>query len=126
MLPVSGYTVVDSYFLSCYHTCTAEIGVSVFDTTGTVTPSANSRCVAWVAGERVRQTQVRSYVDQLPPCPCSGFQAMFTPAYRWIAGTDCFASVDKNIVNTDGDIVGMVSGSFALLLLLLAQRTHFK
>jgi hypothetical protein len=96
--------------------------VSVFTTTGTVTPSANSRCVKWVASEQVRQTRVRSYVDQLPPCPCSGFQALFTPAYSWITGTDCFATVDKSIVNTNGTIVGMVSSSLTLLLLLIADK----
>jgi hypothetical protein len=97
--------------------------VSVFNTTGTVTPSAKSRCMQWVARERVRQTEVRSYVDQLPPCPCSGFQAMFTPAYSWITGTDCFVTVDKSIVNTDGKIVGMVSGSLTLPITLLAMTS---
>lgn len=92
--------------------------MSVFDTTGTVTPSAKGRCMQWVARERGRQTEVRSYVDRLPPCPCSGFQALFTPAYRWIAGTDCFVSVDKSIVNTNGKIVGMVSGSLTLPITL--------
>ena len=35
-------------------------------------------------------------VGSLPPCPCSGFQAMFSPSHVWMPGTDCFVTTTTN------------------------------
>ena len=72
------------------------IGLSMFDTSGSLSlvPS-NVSCNTWVYNETLRNPNVIDNIDEMTPCPCSGFQAMFSPTHAWLTDTDCFVTVAK-------------------------------
>ena len=74
-----------------------EDGLAIFDTTGLTSSSPSLNCLDWVASEAENGTSKFADIGYLPPCPCSGFQALFSPSHVWMPATDCFVSTTKNL-----------------------------
>jgi hypothetical protein len=79
--------------------CVDESGVSTFDTSGTSQPTALTKaissCSSWSMLQKTPPPSLSAAMRSLPPCPCSGFQAMFTPGYAWLPNTDCFVTTSR-------------------------------
>ena len=71
---------------------TDEIGVNLFLSSGTVSLTPSLSCLKWVAQQKPKITSLLRYSFLLPPCPCSAFQAMFSPFHFWVPNTNCFMS----------------------------------
>ena len=85
-------------------------GFSIFDTSGIVLLQPFINCRQWIAKEtEAKRIAVRRFANLLPPCPCSGFQAMLSPLHVWLPNTDCFVTVTKHFNNTPSNFMGMVS-----------------
>lgn len=62
----------------------------------------------WITKEKTRKHIIVKQMEHIPPCPCSGFQAMFSPTHASIPGTDCFVSVQNGINADHSSHIGMV------------------
>lgn len=94
--------------------CIAVLGFSIFDTSGSVSPKPFINCMKWVSKETIRKHNILEDYDLLPPCPCSGFQAMFSSSHVWLPDTDCFVTVERKFNNANSNRMGMVRNIFEL------------
>lgn len=97
--------------------CVDVPGVSIFDTSGPnpmitqITVNvATQRCMMWSYSQYtlLLMPTVSSAIAAMPPCPCSGFQAMFTPGYAWLPNSDCFVTTTQLYSNGQGGYMGQV------------------
>lgn len=93
-------------------------GVSIFNTSGPdpmvtqITENmATGQCMMWSFFQNMLvlpMPTVSSAIAAMPPCPCSGFQAMFTPGYAWLPNSDCFVTTTQLYSNDQGGYMGQV------------------
>ena len=84
----------DKECCTCVYYVADEVGLAMFDTSGSTSPTSGQNCLYWVADELNRSPSVAANISLLPPCPCSGFQALFSPSHVYMPATDCFVTTN--------------------------------
>ena len=80
----------------------------MFDSSGNSSPTPSKSCMKWFFREKMSEPFASAQMEHFPPCPCSGFHAIFSPDHAFLPGTDCFISTHYNVNNDHSTHLGMV------------------